>query len=59
MQSPSFVLTICFAFLTGVAVIEDALCIVSPGQAAKLYPLQYIRKLGEIVSLHEMNRYPV
>lgn len=34
------ILTICFSFLTGEAVIKDAFCIMSPGQAAKFNPLQ-------------------
>lgn len=51
--------TISFAFLGWVAVVKDTLGIVSPGQAAEFNPLQYIRQFGEVIGLHEMDRYPV
>lgn len=52
-------LTVSFAFLGWVTVVEDPLGIMGPGQAAELNPLQYIRQLGEVISFHETNRYPV
>lgn len=52
-------LTISFAFLGWVAVVKDTLGIMSPGQAAEFNPLQHIRQFGEIISLHEMDGYPV
>lgn len=52
-------LTISFALLGWVAVVKDTLSIMSPGQTAEFHPLQYIRQLGEVISLHEIHRYPV
>lgn len=52
-------LTISFAFLAWVAVVKDTLSIVSPGQAAKFNPLQYIRQRGEVIGFHEMHCHPV
>lgn len=52
-------LTVTFAFLPRVAVVKDALGIVSPGQAAELHPLQHIGQRSEIVRLHETHRHPV
>lgn len=51
--------TIGFSFLARVGVVKDALRIVSPGQTAELYPLQYIRQRAEVVCLHETHCHPV
>lgn len=52
-------LTISFSFLAWVTVIKDALCIMSPGQAAEFNPFQNVRQWAEVIGLHEMHRYPV
>lgn len=52
-------LTVGFAFLPWVAVVKDALGVVRPGQAAEFHPLQDIGQFAQVVSLDEMDGYPV
>lgn len=51
--------TVSFAVLSRVAVVEDALGVVGPGQAAELHPLQKVRQLGEVISLQEVYGHPI
>lgn len=53
------ILTVGFSFLPWVAVVKDALCVVSPGQAAKFNPFQDVGQLAEVIGFHETHRYPV
>lgn len=52
-------LTVGFPLLPRVAVVEDALGVVGPGQAAELHPLQLVGQLGQVVTLHEAHGHPV
>lgn len=53
------ILTIGFSLLRRVAVVEDSLGVMSPGQAAELDPFQNIRQLLEPVRVQEAQRDPV
>lgn len=52
-------ITVALSFLGGVAVVEDALSVVGPGQAAELDPFQDVRQLGEPLRLQEAQGDPV
>lgn len=52
-------LTVGFAFLPWVAVVKDALGVMRPGQAAEFNPLQFVGQLGQVISLDEVDGYPV